>query len=130
MKRTLLSSRCLFEHGGKAAIVDIPFNYSAADWSRVMRAFLVACKCRPSLEDPAVWTLYADQEHFGIPYSWGLHSADGSWFVVHHFPEHSEEDVKRCRDKICAEQDVAQMRVCRVKEWVKLEIKPLEVTMA
>ena len=71
-----------------------------------------------------VYTLYPDQEHFGIPYSWGLDGPGGSWFLVHQFPEHEVANVDRCVAKIRAEQDVVRLRVHTVSEWIKFELPP------
>jgi hypothetical protein len=130
MNRALpMSALTLFESRGKGAIVEMPFRFSAAEWSAATEAFLAACGRRKADIGASVWTLYPDQQHFSIPYSWGLHSSEGSWFVVHRFPERSEADVRLCCAEIHARQDVVTLRVNRVYEWVKFELPATAATM-
>jgi hypothetical protein len=120
MPRTLFANRSLFQIGTKAAIVDIPPNYSAADWDKAFDDFATRCKKKGHI--PAVHTLYEDQKHYGVYYSWGLANIDGAWFIVHPLPDTDPEDVKRCVSKIRNEQDVVRLHVRPVKQWVEFKL--------
>jgi hypothetical protein len=125
VRRSLFARRELFTSKSKGAIVEIPSDFSAEDWRRAGTAFATVCGRRnPSEAWVETRALYPDQEHFGIPYSWGLDGPGGSWFIVHRFPEHDDEDVHKCIANIRAEQDVVSLRVHTVSEWIKFELPP------
>ena len=120
MPRTLFANRSLFQIGTKAAVVDIPPNYSTDDWAKALDAFAVRCKKKDHI--PAVHTLYEDQRHFGVYYSWGLANINGAWFIIHPMPDTDPEDVKRCVSKLRNEQDVVRLHVRPVKQWVEFKL--------
>ncbi len=112
----------LVADNGRAAYVSMMRTDHFEYYATVEAAFLKAAKCR---NDYVKWiTLYADQVACGVPYTSSLAGPQGMDFTLIATPSTTTAQLVGAKSKLRNTQDVVQIHVVRIKEFISFEMPP------
>lgn len=109
----------LLECEGVAAYVEMERGDSSEYYGAVQNAFQAAAgRAHDKFAFVAMIRMDNPETVCGVPYSWGLASADGAWFELLASPDTNPVRIAQAKEKLRRDQDVVSLSVRRIERLI------------